>query len=643
MTSLRLDASTPARPVLSDASDARPAAASRSPLPVAEPVSAAVRALGFDLGPNALDRVAHQLIAQVAAELGVAPEELITRAVAAAGSYAIAEVKAKPGVEIIQYGKIRFEVPVLQKAGFRLAPRPAELLPEVRNDPAFRHVGKVWDFANLRDVHLPKELFEIPDLPAYSRLELPSCLDMPIHLPHGDYVLPNDYAPLEPLMQRAIDFFHALHPGADGLMAYLTFHSSDLVPGQLQRRGGMHVDGFQGEERPEKVPIEFSIFGANIAPTVATTQAFDLSYLDPTRHNVFAEMDRINDPALEVKLKPGVAYAMDAYTGHRADASDVAGRRNFFRITWSVSKFDRLGLTDNPCLNYSWTRQPKTYQEQLIRYVPPINYEELPRIQNLASLNGESFATVGIGGGSDGLQARQSLELLSRSGKKPKFLISVRAKRDIFEPAEEIAEGVYRIDTRTLMKGRYYENRFADEVPTYIVMDDLLCDLHSRLQAVLDAEGSVDSMVFVDGGGNALTPTNETKADSRQIYDLRTLKAGAKLEGVDNKYSFIISPGVDTPPNADQLLRAMSAKKYVLTDGDSQAVLKGFARYGMSFEHPHTFAFIPQIWQQALRGEYGDQRFAPMNEGDPPYVVTPNGRDVLVIELNDHMRVVDGG
>ncbi len=613
---------------------------SSAPPDVRASIGEAMKALGAQPSASSLDRLASQVVAEAAASLGISAQDLIARAVAATTLTGSGDTKPARPVEVIQYGKIRFEVPILQRTGFVLRPQPTELSADMRDDPAFRHVGQVWDFANLRDVHVPKELFEIPNLSEYSQLDLPSVLDMPFHLPHSDYVLPDDFAALAPLVQRAIDFFHAIHPGAEGLLAYLTFHSSDLVPGQLQRRGGMHVDGFQGEERKEKVPIEFSIFGSNLAPTVGSTQAFDLSHLDPTRHNVFTEMDRLNDPGREVQLKAGYAYGMDAYTAHRANASQVAGHRNFFRITWSVSRFDRLGLTDNPCLGYKWERKPKTYQESLIRYVPPINYEELPQISSLASLKGQTFATVGIGGGSDGLSARQGLELLARAGKTPKFVVSVRAEREIFGSAKEIAPGVYRIDSKTLMKGRHYEHRFADEIPTYVVMDDLGCDLRQRLQAVLDAEGSVDSMVFVDGGGNALTPKTEAKPDSRLVYDYRSMSAGAMLDAVPNKYTFVISPGVDTPPDVNELLRDMKGQKYVLSEGDRTAVLDGFKRYGMSFEHPHTFAFVPIIWQQALRGEYGDQRFKPMNEGDPPYVVTPNCRDILVLDFAEHMRVI---
>ncbi|MCB1178294.1 MAG: hypothetical protein KDK36_11985, partial [Leptospiraceae bacterium] len=97
---------------------------------------------------------------------------------------------------------------------------------------------------------------------------------------------------------------------------------------------------------------------------------------------------------------------------------------------------------------------------------PTIDKTIFPTINSLSEIKGSTILPVGVGGGSDCVQAAQLAELLIEAGKKIPAIVSVRTNTTSSqgtdgkigedrtpENAEEISQGVFLINPNTRMKG----------------------------------------------------------------------------------------------------------------------------------------------------------------------------------------------
>jgi hypothetical protein len=111
----------------------------------------------------------------------------------------------------------------------------------------------------------------------------------------------------------------------------------------------------------------------------------------------------------------------------------------------------------------------------------------------LLSLNSSGVAYVGIGGGSDSVQAA----ILALLEGKPACVISIRTAktasqgvdgrmgqdRTVSNHGGEIVSGVFKILSETSGSGRFLENLLADQVSTYLVIDAQDGRMPSQIQA----------------------------------------------------------------------------------------------------------------------------------------------------------------
>jgi hypothetical protein len=294
-------------------------------------------------------------------------------------------------------------------------------------------------------------------------------------------------------------------------------------------------------------------------------------------------------------------------------------------------------------------------------------------LSKLSDLPGKKVAVVGIGGGSDGIQAAMLGQLLESNGKDVSCVVSVRTsttgsqggKTAIGSPREVYNHGgfvggdrgVMRITTATTGEGRFVENIPAGDKKVYLVLDpDEITDpvernrvLQSRIQMALGDAGETDSIFAVDTGGDALygsVSIDGAKATPDQ--DLRVLRA---LQGLTGKYqikSVEIAAGVDSPANAKDVLRNAGAMYYNPTPEEADRILKQYIAWRMDGTDEERYGKTPLAWQAALRSEFGMQVLPlptrvvidPKNPWITIFRIDPSMRGILFMDIDQHLHAI---
>lgn len=193
------------------------------------------------------------------------------------------------------------------------------------------------------------------------REALPRCLDMPIRLAgESEYRLPTKWESIREDIEKIITIEERHNPNWKDYYTYITVDCNPVTVGNQQRHGGLHVDGFQGERITNKTKITRNYVGTNNGGTQFWEQSFIVA--DPEKFNVFKGFDLQADGIPFVAV-PNYFYFMDAYTVHESGFAEYDGDRTFFRITYDLKKFDRLGNTHNPNLDYEWEMVDRNAQD----------------------------------------------------------------------------------------------------------------------------------------------------------------------------------------------------------------------------------------------------------------------------------------
>ncbi|MBK7844081.1 MAG: hypothetical protein IPJ71_10360 [Bdellovibrionales bacterium] len=198
-------------------------------------------------------------------------------------------------------------------------------------------------------------------------------LDMPIKMSGGsEYRVPRELLPFMDTIQQIVEHFHRIAPPgfAQKAFAYITVDQGMVDPGTSQRKGGAHVDGFQGARIHPKNELNYSYLVSNLTPTAFYDQPFHLEHLEERVHDHFFEMDLQKTDVARFLTEEYKIYLMNAYTVHEATSAQMPGFRTFLRISFDVKEFDRLGNTHNPLFDYNWKMAPREIQSGLIKYLP---------------------------------------------------------------------------------------------------------------------------------------------------------------------------------------------------------------------------------------------------------------------------------
>lgn len=183
---------------------------------------------------------------------------------------------------------------------------------------------------------------------------------MPIRLAGTDtYHVPDNWTGLIPLIQHTINTEHANNPNWRDYNAYLTVHyTPHLNPGEQQRSGGAHTDGFQGARQTTKVKTGRNYVMVTNGGTIFYPQRFTAA-LNPAKKNIFQGFDQqvavgLDGKPITALAEEGTLYYFDAYTVHESGLAVRPGPRLFVRLTFELAALDAAANTRNQMLSYDW-------------------------------------------------------------------------------------------------------------------------------------------------------------------------------------------------------------------------------------------------------------------------------------------------
>lgn len=272
------------------------------------------------------------------------------------------------------YGNAEFQVPTLSSThGILLQPQRIPVLSIQAESKIIQDAGTIWDLLKFEEGRGPLRLGPTSNPEAFQKSQNLRILDMPIKMKGSlsDYRVPLELEPFRGTIQDIINYEHSLMPSTviRQSYAYITIDQGMIEAGQTQRKGGIHVDGFQGSRLSTKNIINHSFVVSNMTPTAFYTDPFEFRNLDPRVHNYFLEMDRQSKIMKPEFTRNFDIYLMDAYSPHEAMISTEDGFRTFIRISYDVKEFDRLGNTHNPLFSYTWNMLPRETHSTLVRYM----------------------------------------------------------------------------------------------------------------------------------------------------------------------------------------------------------------------------------------------------------------------------------
>jgi len=281
---------------------------------------------------------------------------------------------------------------------------------------------------------------------------------------------------------------------------------------------------------------------------------------------------------------------------------------------------------------------------------------------NNEQLRGSRVVIVGMGGGSDGVQAAAMRKVLKEKyGVEDGIVVSVRNERRVVENTGQVIGTAIKevtAETRPVGNWRFLENiPLEGEDPAYtfilnstdphIVQNDL-----NELVAATDANYVIgldtggDSLYRTEHAGfSATSPTDTTPDQDRQV--LEGLSALAEQNKDLRVLSMVVAPGVDSPPYAREVLDGAEATQIILNTDDVQRVKSQYAEWRMdgSGNQEGRYGKTPLAWLMALDGKTGVQALnlptPNVTSSSNPWRafanITPAMGTVVVMDIEKHL------
>lgn len=231
-----------------------------------------------------------------------------------------------------------------------------------------------------------------------------------------------------------------------------------------------------------------------------------------------------------------------------------------------------------------------------------------------------NIAVIGMGGGSDCIQASILAKLLQQKGATCNNVISIRTnkttsqdskgsmgeERTVNNPARMIDDDIYLISAETTGSGRFLENIPASDLNVYLIIDRDDGNLKQKIEKTLHDIGEVKTLIGVDTGGDLLYPLNETEnqAITTPDQDRRVLEEINSIQGIKKKCC-IIGIGIDSPDCADDILQDANASYFEPDEEETDEILNIYKEWDMTGNNEKKFGKTPLSWQQALTGKTG--------------------------------------
>ena len=206
-------------------------------------------------------------------------------------------------------------------------------------------------------------------------------------------------------------------------------------------------------------------------------------------------------------------------------------------------------------------------------------------------------AVIGMGGGSDCIQASILAKILQQNGTQCSNVISIRTnkttsqdskgnmgeERTVQNSARMVDDDIYLISTETTGSGRFLENIPAKELNVYLIIDREDGDLKQKIEKALADIGDVKTVIGVDTGGDILYPLIETSNQSISTpdQDRRVLETINSIQEI-NKKCCVIGIGIDSPDCADSILKNASASYFEPDEEIIQEILNTYTMWDMN-------------------------------------------------------------
>ncbi len=135
---------------------------------------------------------------------------------------------------------------------------------------------------------------------------------------------------------------------------FLTLDQGWVEPNSTLRTPGWHVDGMQGGEVEVKKPGDLTFIWSNALPTKFAEQAFNVSGLDSSIHNVFNWLGRQVKTKNIFESKINQIYAINPYHVHAANKASEKVYRVFLRLSYTLTPVTSTKMTLNPEIKYNY-------------------------------------------------------------------------------------------------------------------------------------------------------------------------------------------------------------------------------------------------------------------------------------------------
>ncbi|RPE39109.1 uncharacterized protein DUF1152 [Streptomyces sp. Ag109_O5-1] len=290
--------------------------------------------------------------------------------------------------------------------------------------------------------------------------------------------------------------------------------------------------------------------------------------------------------------------------------------------------------------------------------IPPAE-RRFPPAGTVFPLAGRTGIVVGMGGGSDGVQAAMlRLILKGRFKLRDAVVVSVRrAENRVRDASRCVGTATVEVGTGTRPVGSW---RFLEDVPLQSPDPARMFLLNSLDPATIRddlttiaAEVGATVIIGVDTGGDSLyrDTAGVDPVDASPSQDHRVLAALAALSDARPGWtvlSAIVAPGVDSPADAAAVLTDAGARLVELREPDARAVRKQYAAWRMDGSDARRFGKTPLAWLAALDGRTGlhclDIPAAYVLAEENPWRcfldVRPAMRHILVMEARRHAVAV---
>lgn len=231
-------------------------------------------------------------------------------------------------------------------------------------------LNSLWNDKNFKNINLPIKIGNLSEgqKKFFSFANNLRILDLPIKFPGiKEYRIPKEISQFLSIISKVACYENSMNESIDDYFCYITIDQRLIPKSQETRKKGIHVDGFQGARISEPLRLDHSYITYDRFPTLFYKQEFEvLPHWNKSCHNYFEGFQKQAKIENQVSYSPYELLLLNAYCLHEASIATQEEYRTFFRMSYTVREFDRLGNAHNPMFDYKWDMQPRNIQKTLI-------------------------------------------------------------------------------------------------------------------------------------------------------------------------------------------------------------------------------------------------------------------------------------